>query len=46
MVRKITLKPVTVGTDTVAPDAPTVDVPEAGADTVTGTGSEPGNTIT
>ena len=38
--------PVTVGTDTVAPDAPTVDVPEAGADTVTGTGSEPGNTIT
>ena len=38
--------PVTVGTDTVAPDAPTVDAPEVGADTVTGTGSEPGNTIT
>ncbi|PTG35692.1 Ig-like domain-containing protein, partial [Staphylococcus capitis] len=25
---------------------PTMNVPEAGADTVTGTGSEPGNTIT
>ncbi|PTK97448.1 hemagglutinin, partial [Staphylococcus haemolyticus] len=32
--------------DTTAPEAPTVNVPEAGADTVTGTGSEPGNTIT
>ncbi|MEM5397754.1 Ig-like domain-containing protein, partial [Staphylococcus gallinarum] len=38
--------PVTVGADTVAPEAPTVNVPEAGADTVTGTGDEPGNTIT
>ena len=37
--------PVTVGTDTVAPDANS-GCPEAGADTVTGTGSEPGNTIT
>ncbi|MBW5903549.1 hypothetical protein KQ239_12320 [Staphylococcus haemolyticus] len=45
MVRKITLKYLykQYGEQiTVAPDAPgAVDVPEAGADTVTGTGSEP-----